>query len=107
LPQTEWQRKLAVKDDVNGHAIAEALRAPFLPFRRHKQKPPLHKFTGKLLDSMDKIIIRKNRGPSKLWEEKQICRYCHQVKKMHIADLQTCSREREREREREMKSTYA
>ncbi len=30
LPQTEWQRKLAVKED----AIAEALRAPFLPFRR-------------------------------------------------------------------------
>ncbi|CAK9231926.1 unnamed protein product [Sphagnum troendelagicum] len=33
-PETEWQRKLAVKDDVNGHVIAEALRAPFLPFRR-------------------------------------------------------------------------
>jgi hypothetical protein len=92
LPQTEWQRKLAVKDDVNDHAIAEALRAPFLPFRRHKQKPPLHKFTGKLPDSMDKMIIRKHRGPRKLWKEKQICRYCHQVKKMHIADLQqTCS----------------
>jgi hypothetical protein len=88
LPQTEWQRKLAVKDDVNGHAIEEALRAPFLPFLRHKLKPPLHKFTGKLPDSMDKMIIRKNRGPSKLWKEKQIYRDCHQVKKMHIADLQ-------------------
>ncbi len=77
-----------MKDDVNGHAIAEALRAPFLCFRRHKQKSPLHIFTGELLDSMDKMIIRKTPGPSKLWKEKQICRYCHQVKKMHIADLQ-------------------
>jgi hypothetical protein len=101
LPQTEWQRKLAVKDDVNGHVIAEALRAPFLPFRRHKQKPPLHKFTGKLPDSMDKMIIGKNRGPSKLWREKQIYRYCHQVKKMHIADLHRLVHERERERERD------
>jgi hypothetical protein len=53
------------------------------------------------------MIIGKNRGPSKLWKEKQIYRYCHQVKKMHIADLHRLVHEREREREREMKSTYA